>query len=296
MKFEFKTLKNKYLYIIIFSTLILLFLSYNYNFNNSFYDNNSYNVLKYSESFKNNYKIDYYDGSFNNIIVEKTFFLEVIIGFLNKFIPLNFLHLFFLILFSYSLYLVYIISFKITDSKTSSILALILYSTSIVFYYSIFSFTSFISIPLILLFFYYVITKNFNFQKILVLTLLLTLLDFKSIFLIYTLTISYFIFISKSEKTDGRITELNFILILTTIFFITLTFRENLQLLGLKVLFQNLPLELFLKIVNPKNILLRLYSSSIILLLLGTFGIIISYSKKIEKSYIIIASFFTSLI
>ncbi len=292
LKLEFKTLKNYFYIIILIAVLILLFLS----FKNNFFTDSSYKTLKYIEEFKVKNSFDYYENSFNNIIVEKTFFYETIIGFLHKFLSLKIIHLFLLLFFSSSLYLIYIISFKISESKTAAVLSLILYSTSITFYASIFSLESFlISTPIILLFFYFIITKNFDWKKTFFLSILLSLLDFKSFFVIYVLSFSYFIFLSKSENTNSKISELNFILILTTIFFITITFRENLQLLGLKVLFENLPLQLFLKILDAKNILLRLYSSSIILLLLGVLGIIIAYTKKIEKSYIIISSFFISL-
>ncbi len=290
---KFKFFKENFWFIIVLSVFLLLFLSYN----NNFYTDNSYNVLKFSEQFKNYNSFNYYDHSFNNIIVEKPFFYETIIGFFNKFFSFKIIHLFLLLFFSSSLYLVYLISFKISESKTSAIVSLLLYSSSIIFYFSVFSFDSFLlSVPLILLFFYFIITKQFDFKKIFFLSLLLSLLDFKSFFLIYVLSFSYFIFLSKSEKINNRISELNFILILSTIFFVSLVFRENLQFLGLKVLYPNLPLKLFFEIINPKNIVFRLYSSSIIVLLLGVFGVMVSYSKKVEKSYIVISSFFVSLI
>ena len=261
------------------------------------FQESDYPILQNLAHIKNTGSVRVHDNSFGGHNIYRIQFFEIISYLLSLVLPLIAVKGIMIIVFSVSIYLVYIISFKITESPFASVFATIFAGTSTAFISSAAGFNDYlIAIPLILSLAYLIIAKNYNINWIMLLFIPLTLLNLSSLYFLLALVISYFIYINYGKKPNNVISELMIIFASVIMVVIMIFFYKALSLNGISIFYNNVPGEIVKGMLSVSSIISAALNIGPLLLLLAIGGLFIAYFNKLSRSYIIISLFAVSML
>lgn len=257
---------------------------------------NDYSTLQQLKHLKDTGGLMVHDGSFGGHTIYSIPFFVVITYIFSLIFPLIVVKAIMLLAFSASIYLVYIISFKITESPFASLFSTMFAGMSTAYISTSAGFGAYLlAIPLTLLLAYLIITKNYNINWIMLVFIPLTLLNLSSLYFLIAMLVSYFIYINYGKRPKNVISELMIIFASAIMIVIMIFYYNALRLNGISIFYNNIPSEILSGMLGATAIVSSALSVGLLLLLLAIGGVFIAYFNKLSRSYIIISLFAVSL-